>query len=498
MRRFPVCILAAVILLFLAGPVCAVSLEYAPGTAYGTLEQKPGIEISPALSETDARNIVSLFASTNMYLKITQPATAFPSSAAFSVLDRAAGGWYLSLPEGAESMNVITAFTKATSKQVVVEVVPFSASFIREVKSRFPFVKIHTAGYFYWPREDVKTALSQVAPPTLEAISMEVESGTNTDMFADVKLMFDTFFDASADVPGTSIKIGYPQGTILSLSDIRPKHQDASARSAYLLAVAAANSVSSIQHQGKNNKAPYRYIILGSYSGQSPNAASLIARYARFMSLKPAVIWPLAVSGNGGPFDGSKPVVGIIGVLNGETEGMLVNTSGSPVPVALPYPVTGNAYSSLTGSFIPTANLQLSPYEAVFFGNNISKSAPLPPPATPVPVRSPIPPPRVPTASTQPPSSIPPLPRDPIPQAPSPAPVDFSISTPTPLSLPVPPNDVPSLSRIPWKQYARIFIVKTDPLLQTLRSLFHAVRRTDGQLEQRINSILPLTLPVSD
>jgi hypothetical protein len=45
---------------------------------------------------------------------------------------------------------------------------------------------------------------------------MVVESGTNTDMFADVKLMFDTFFDASADVPGTSIKIGYPQGTGLT------------------------------------------------------------------------------------------------------------------------------------------------------------------------------------------------------------------------------------------------------------------------------------------
>jgi hypothetical protein len=111
MRRFPVCILAAVISLFLAGPVRAVSLEYAPETSYGTLVQKPGIEISPALSETDARNIASLFASTNIYLKITRPSAAFPSSTAFAVLDKSAGGWYL--PGGkSRIMYVISAFRR--------------------------------------------------------------------------------------------------------------------------------------------------------------------------------------------------------------------------------------------------------------------------------------------------------------------------------------------------------------------------------------------------
>jgi hypothetical protein len=147
----------------------------------------------------------------------------------------------------------------------------------------------------------------------------------------------------------------------------------------------------------------------------------------------------------------------------------------------------GNAYSSLPPRS-SDRQLQLSPLrKRVFFRNNISKSAPLPPPAL-RPVRrlssSPVP-----TASHT--SRInPPLPRIPTSNFRIPRP-SMSASQPDSPAPAVPPRAGPSLPFSPGNNTPSSS--ETDPLRNPPHP-FHAVRRTDGSgAAHQLNSPIELT-----
>lgn len=473
----------------------AVELHYSSSKTYGTIGQKAGIEVSPSMNDSSARTFAAAFSSMGIYVKVANPPASFTASSAFPVMDSVAGGWYVSLRAGAQSLSLLSSLTASTSKPVVVEVAPYDSSFIADIRKRFPTVKIHTAGYLYWPRGEVRSVLSQIKPPVIEAISMQVENDLNGDIFPKVKLMFDTFFDASGDIPGTSgIKINYPSGTSLALSDIRPKSSEDNTKTAYRMSVAAAAAVAGVQFQGKNNNAPYRYVVMGSYGELSPTARTIVSRYTKFLSLSPDVIWPMAIGGNGDPYDNpfledsnSKPVMGVIGVIQGKTEGVIINASSHNTQVELPYAVSANAFSSHIGSFIMSSTIQLSPHETVIFGEQISRTYPAPdiPRQTPsvAPRQEPtriIPPP---TGPVRLPSIIQPAATGMPVQVNIPTPVPFRISTPVP--PPLPQNSDPAASGT-FKHLARLAVVKADPALKVPVVVFYAIRGADIKLEETI------------
>lgn len=476
--------------LFAPPAVAAVGLNYDAGKTYGTLNMKGGIEISPSITEAQARDLAAAFAATNVYLKIANPSASFTSSPVFTILNSIAGGWYISAADAAP----LPSFTKATAKPVVFEVTPFNAAVIRDIKARYPAVKIHAGGFMLWPREDIRTVFQTVPPPAIEAASVKMESDVSGDMFPVIKLMFDTFFDGSGDITGAStVKINYPAGSALALSGINPKGGDGYRKSAYRFGVEAAAAVTSVQFQNRDGKAPYRYVIAGPYQDLSASDKIIAARFSRFLASNPAIIWPMAIKENGDPYDNtflkesnSKPVVGIIGTIGGSTEGILINASSQNTPVELPYSVSANAYSSYVGPFLLSTSLQLSPHEVVVFGANISRSSP-PPPVSVPPTRTPTLPQNAPANPTAPP---PPRQQPTAPALPSATAVPFQIATPVPAATdaPLPGQPVPPGGN--WRQYLRLSLVKIDPFLKAPLSVFSDIRQLDSRLEAFINGIL--------
>ncbi|MFA5135964.1 MAG: hypothetical protein WC489_01060 [Patescibacteria group bacterium] len=475
----------------------AVVIELDPAVNYGIVNQKGMIEVPALIDPGLAQAIASLFTGSSVYIKITDPTPAFVSSPSMATLDAFASGWYITLKPNNASDAFIGTLDAKTAKPIVVEVVPPDTAFVRDIKTKHPQILLHTGGFVYWPREEVKGVLEQVAPPTLEAISFQAEDPITSDMFDSVKLIFDTFFDASNDIPGTSIKIHYPSGTVLSLSDIRPFEKfDDTKKTAWRMAIASCATTTSIQTQKKpDKKAPIRYINLGAFADLSQSGRIIAARYAKFLSLQPELTWPLAVAGNGGPYDAPKPIAGVIGNIQGQSEGILINTSPQQTPVSLPFSTGSKAYSSLIGSFNLTASFQLSPYETVVFGDTISNSLPSPSCAPTTPPIAPTFPPE-PTTPAQKPGPVSPQPLVPT-TAPrqNPTPLPFTFGFPqqnTPLAYPTPQpiGKVTSLEdgiRLS-KHYARYAIIKIDPLLRFPITAARTVKQADMSLESSIQS----------
>lgn len=499
-------------LLFPIG-VHAVDLHYEINKTYGTLQQIAVIEVPGDGSL--AQEIYTLFATSKPYFKVVNPSSLFLDSPSFLIYESAAGGWYLTLPTENSTLGIISNFLSKTSHPVVVELNSYNTSFIQNIKSQFPSIKIHAGHYPFWPREDVKAAFAQTPPPTMEAVSIWFEE-TSSDMFDTVKLLFDTMFDASNDIPGTSgVKINYPANSFLALSDIKPKFSEELKKTAFRLGVAGGAAVSFVQTQEKSKKAPIKYVGLGQYSTMSSTSRTIVARYARFLSLTPQVIWPMSMAGNGNPYDNdffaesnSKPIMGIIGVISGKPEGVIVNASNKTTSVKLPGDIgIIKAYSSLTGDFTFSSSFQMSPYETIIFGATISNSDTASPPLITPPIKQPTKPqPTIPTKPTtiftpaiipttistmpQPTSIFPPSSQRPT--NPSPHPIYFPLGSPQEDSQQTRSSPAGKPMRqitFQLKNNLRFLVIKTDLLLQTIKHLFIMIKTYDNHLEQYINSL---------
>jgi len=413
-------LLGCVFFLCLPLSVSAVTLHYGTGKTYGVIKQNIGIEVSASIDSAQAQSVARSFAGSGAFFKVAYPDTSFPGSASMKMLDTAASRWYLTVKPG--DTSVITSFLSQTSKPLTVEVVPFDAAFVRTVKSQFPQVSVHAGGYLFWPREDIRNALSQVAPPILESVSIYVEESSYSNIFSSSKLMFDTFFDASNDIAGTSnVKINYPSNTTLALSGIRTKGGTPDQRAAWRMSVAADAAVTSVQ-TNKSSKAPIQTVSLGAVSSFSQAEIALAAGYARFVSAGANIIWPMSMGGNGDPYDNtylsdsnSKPVMGVLGTIQGQVEGVLVNASGQSVSVAL-NEAPGKTYSSQKGQTTLGSDITLAPYETVVFGSHVLSASPPPVFPTSAPTSAPsypTTPPPIPTAPRMPTNPPPMFPTSP-------------------------------------------------------------------------------------
>lgn len=488
---------------FFSLPVRAIDLHYDTGKTYGTTSQHVVIEIPAGESSSNAQSIYALFAASRPFLKLNKPSPSFPNSPVFSTYDSLAGGWYLTLPPDSSADDVLSAFTSRTGHPVVAEITPYDAAYIASLHGRFPQVRIHSAQYLFWPRSDAKNAFTQTPPPTLEAVSIRLEETDQSNLFGTFKTMFDTMFDASCDVAGGSgIKMNYPSDAKLSLSDIHPRWSEDSKNTAFRLGVAGGAVVTYLQTRDKAGKAPITYIGLGQYDSMTANGRAVAARFAKFISLNPNIIWPMAIAGNGDPYDNtffqesnSKPIVGVIGVVQGNPEGVIVNTSDQSVPVSLPGNPGTAAYSSLRGVYQFSSSIEMSPAETIIFGTystNINASSP--PPAVPT-VQPTLQPttvvpstavaPTIPVSASQFPTAAPQT------SPPTPTIQYFPIGgfqiTPVPNPTSRTTADQ-SLARL--KAGLRLFVIKTNPLLQTAGNAVLSIQRYDGLVESYINNTL--------
>jgi len=361
------------------------------GTNYGQTNLSIGIAIPNNIDDTLAQNITNLYDGKNIYLKIANPDTGLLDSSNFRMLTSRNYSWYFLFSQNNNVTSFLTSYFQKYDKEAVVELATFDASLIQDLKIRFTKTKFHTSNFLFWPRDAVKNVLSQVSPPKLEAISFRTEKNGLGDVFADIKLMFDTFYDASKDIPGNSgIKINYPANTILSLSGISV-NTDIPKSVAYQAGLIYSTIVSSVQSQGRNGQAPIRYMIVNDYSAKTQQEKYLIKYFAEFLTYQPQIVWPMAIPENGDPYDNAffpqsntKPVIGVIGKITNGYFIIFSNISDTDIFANLEQDLglaNYKFYSTIRGSgnfSTSSKQIKILPYETIFASLNLDNLSPAP------------------------------------------------------------------------------------------------------------------------
>lgn len=357
----------------------SVDIEFSD-ERYGSLFQIPGMGLSTPITAQTAQEVKNIYG-TDMYIKLTNPTVTDVTSQSFETLS-SSFYWYFLFTQN----NTITAVLDAyqlhnNTSRLIVELEQVDAAFIQSLKTQYPGIEVHAGNLPIWPRSRVNEIYSIVQPPLIEGISFWMANINTGSVFGDIKLTFDTFFDASKGI--ASDEVTHPADSILAVSDVRYTANSGAAKTAYLSGTIASAVISSVQSMGRTGEAPIKYIIPGMFNDLSSAEKILTAHYARFVVGAPSIVWPHAISNNGNPWDNAflsdsntKPIVGVIGKYPQGFYGFLTNTENAPVTVDFGSRVdftTHTAVSILTNQGVTPSNGQmvLNSYDTiVFYPNN--------------------------------------------------------------------------------------------------------------------------------
>ncbi len=410
LNKYLLPLLLLLIMLVLPKTACAgnVNIEFDPGNGYGNINQHLVIAIPPSISSSQIQEISTHFSNNKVYLKVNNPTTAFISSPTFNSL-KTSFGWYFNFQNSQAASAFLSSTASSLPTNTVIQIMTPDGSGISNLAQSYPNINIHTGNILYWQRDEAKSILDSTPPPTIEAISFYVDEkdlqGTQYDK---IKIMFDTLFDASSDVPGTSdIKLRYPANSKLSLIGISTKSPSGSQALSFTTGVISSAIVTSIQTQDKAKKAPIKYIVINNYFTASQLEKSIYHAISKIIGTSPNVLWPIAVGPNGAPYDinDNYTIVGVVGYKNNGYYMLFTNSASSPTTLGFSrsvdfsnhYSVSNtrgeNVYSGVKNSIL------LDSLETVaIYSKNTSVSP------TPIPTTKPQPtlPPQIPTPTPSP------------------------------------------------------------------------------------------------
>jgi hypothetical protein len=381
----------------------SINIEFDPINGYGNINQHLVIAIPPSISSSQVQELTTQFINTKTYLKVNNPTTAFLSSSSFISLKNDFG-WYFNFQNSQAASAFLSSTASNLPTNTVIQIMTPDSSGISTLAQNYPNINIHTGNILYWQRDEAKSILDSTPPPTIEAISFYVDEkdlqGTQYDK---IKLMFDTLFDASSDVPGTSeIKLRYPANSKLSLVGISTKSPSGSQALSFTTGVISSAIVTAIQTQGKAKKAPIKYIVINNYFTASSSEKLIYQVIAKIIGDSPNVLWPIAVGPNGAPYDinDNYTIVGVVGYKNNGYYMLFTNCASSPTTLGFSKSVDFSSHYSVSNtkgenvySGVKNSILLDSLETVAIYSKNISISP------TPIPTIKPQPtlPPQIPT-----------------------------------------------------------------------------------------------------
>lgn len=356
-----------------------VAVNFSPNQTYGTVNQSFGVIVGDISKETTVSDLRTYFKGKNVTLKLLNPTPEIINSSSFATLQTDGFLWYLAFDNYESMTTTLAAYYAKYETPITVELTKYEA-FDRDktttLKTTYPKIKFHAAGFLFWPRDKAKDILTKAPPPIVDALSFQTQT-TEDGLWQYLKLMFATLFDASSDVAGNSgILMNYPSNSKLSLSRIiltGSLIQNQIRR--YSIITSAI--VSAVQTQGREGKAPIATIIAGDFEQLNTSERTMLSLLASTIQTKPSVAWPPAVPENGDPWDNTfvqnsntKPLAGFMSVANGTWYGILFNTEALQKTVLLPQGdyTTYQLYSNIKGKERTITNgnqILLDPYETV-------------------------------------------------------------------------------------------------------------------------------------
>ena len=349
-----------------------IPITFSSTKTFGQIDQSVGVIVGNISAEGVVADLQKYFKGKGVYLKLINPTVETINSPAFTTLQQDGFNWYLSFDTYEKIDTAVAAYYAKYQSDIVVELTNaeiFDPTKTQTLKTTYPNVTFHAGGFVFWPRDKVKTLVTNGPPNLVGAYTFTLETADGT-LWDYMKLMYATVFDASMDIPGNSgITINYPQNASLSLSHIRiPGSQIQNQIRRYSNVVSAV--VSTISSQAAVNKAPIRFIMAGEFEQLNGADKSLLSTFASTLQLKPAVVWPEAIAANGDPWDTTKPIAGYMSFKNDKWYGMLFNTEAIETTIQLPnIDYTGyKTYSNIRAitSIITTSKqIVMQPYEII-------------------------------------------------------------------------------------------------------------------------------------
>ncbi len=342
----------------IAGPLLAANVTIASNGTFGAVTLAVGIEVGNGQSLSE-ETIEALFPNGRAWLAVKDPLPALVETAAFKTFQERKFGWWFRVQGADAAQAILAAFYGRHSGKVVVDIAVDGCdpASLRRLKEAFPQALLLVNGGEWWDRGKARDIFHSYDVKVMGAYMWGlVADKVGDEVFGACKTVFDTIFDAVADIKGTSgIKVDAPAGGALCFH-WQGSSSQASLRCVSLAGALAGAAISNVAQQKK--RLPLRLFLHGT-RGASAAEMKITAAFNELLLQEHTLIWPMAIPQNGDPWDNpffqnesnAKPVLGLVAKTAKGLFLFLANASRQASTARLPGPIDGyRFYSSLKGA----------------------------------------------------------------------------------------------------------------------------------------------------
>lgn len=334
-------------------------------------------------------SFLSTFNSLPVFVRLVNPDAGVVNSPNFDRVQMAGNFWYFSAPSYSALRTIAQAYyAKYPDGRVILELTNHAARSDTETQSlaaAFPKAKIVAANYTNWNRPSVKELVNSSEPnhltfPSLHGVSFHIDAtGGLSNIAENVSLFWDTIYDASTDIAGESIKVGWPtKAFVLALSEIKTtarsgadQLKDEARRLGTLITVYYNYPQMRGDDSRVNNNIPIKYSGIGDFGSLSANAKGIAAVFAHISKHKMAGVYPEPQTGFNYRFQ-QMPLFGVGGYSqNAGHAFVFANTSDDVWTIQFPSSFPGTQYSTISTtkgsqSAMSTSNqIVFDPFEVI-------------------------------------------------------------------------------------------------------------------------------------
>ena len=380
-----------------------ISIDFGTTNEHGDkLMIEMGLQLSDINETASVDQIIQYFDGTPTFVRVVDPEPAIVDHDNFSRLQEKGFFWYFSSDTYAGLTAIAEKyFEKYPDGRAILELTNHDVRSIPDTEAlatQFPHAIFFASNYINWPRDKVRELVTEsnvvLTHPSLHGVSFYADAGQGLDNVAEnVALFWDTFFDASTDIAGTSVKINWPHKKFnLALSEIKTANptneadiiKDESQKFGILLS-AFFNYVQMRGDEdrlGTNNNIPIRYVGLGDISDLRSSAKSIAKVFSLMSKDQMPVVYP--DTGSGTNLRDQKPLYGFVAYK--EAIGyrlVFTNTGSDAITLQLPRNKSFDGYTSVSNirgqinAIEPENKIVFQPYEVIaVFKGDLPNSSP--------------------------------------------------------------------------------------------------------------------------
>lgn len=349
-----------------------------------------GITLDDIGDTAQINDIIVNFESSPIFIRIENADPSVVDHANFAKIQEKGHFWYFSASTYASLRNLASAYyNKYPEGKLVLELTDQNARSDTETQAlhtSFPKSRFVAANHMNWDREKTRELVNTSVPnhltyPSLYGVSFFIDATEGLgDISENIALFWDMIFDASSDIAGTSVSVGWPHKNFnLALSEIkvtpRTSQDEILKDEARRLGIFITVYYNYAQKKGDdnrtgNNSIPIKYSGLGKYANLSPQAKKIASVFAMISRYKMAAVYP--GTGAGVNLRDHKPLFGIVGYSPDAGHAIIFsNASNSEMSIKLPNIFASTSYSSFStirnNEFVIDSNnnILMRPYEVV-------------------------------------------------------------------------------------------------------------------------------------